>query len=67
MTFTIRKVGTERMPGPAVHPVTSGRIPATGKQVPSGRTQGSVSGVGVPPSGSAGAALQNFPLHEDAE
>ena len=24
----------------AVHPVTSGRIPATGKQVPSGRTAG---------------------------
>jgi hypothetical protein len=62
-----KKVRTDEHAGPAVCPAASGRIPAAGFSVPSGRTQGSASGVGYPPSGSAGAAHQNFPLHEDAE
>lgn len=63
MTFTIRKVGTERMPGPAVHPVTSGRIPAAGKQVPEGRTAGAAGSV---LHGRPGCNSDLSPCHEDA-
>jgi len=50
--------------GRAVHPATSGRIPAAGKQVPEGRTAGAAGSV---LHGWPGCNSDLSPCHEDAE
>jgi len=56
-------IPTGNKAGRAVHPVASGRIPATGKQVPEGRTAGAAGSV---LHDRPGCNSDHFPLHEDA-